>query len=324
MKRLSNVHVLKVDPELGITTEHVKGLAESYATSGVRAPVVVGHPKDNSPAWGWVVSCRGDDTNLYCDVDVTPEFYSLVERGHFRERSVAFYDRKPYVLRHLGFLGATPPAIKGLKELTFSDSDDYKCIAMTIEETNNPDLTEYLAPVALFALSEVLPGVKASDLTQDPVFADDKLSGSVELSDGKRFSYSIVESNGTWVAETKLLNPEMVTLSEKVANLEKQLVLKDNTAKVDQLYGSNKLTEAILSKTECMALVTCSESDIVWKLFNNLPVLVEDTPVSDPKTSEDITLSESDLHNQIVAKATELNLDASNPQDYIKAFTALK
>ena len=323
MIRLSDVHILKVDPELGITSEHIKGLAESYATSGVRAPVVVGHPKDNSPAWGWVLSCREDNDNLFCDIDLSPEFFALVEKGHFRERSVAFYNRKPYVLRHLGFLGANPPAIKGLQELTFSDDDEYECIAMNIEKTKNSNLEDFLAPVALYALSEVLPGVRASNLTQDPVLADGQLSGSVELSDGRRFSYSIVESNGAWVADTKLLNPEVVTLSEKVANLEKQLRVQENTAKVDELYKSNQLTEAILSKPDCLKLVTCSESDTVWKLLNNLPVLVEDTPVPESKTPADITLAENGLHAQVVAKATDMGLDASDPQNYIEAFKAL-
>ena len=323
MIRLSNVHILKVDPELGITSEHIKGLAESYATSGVRAPVVVGHPKDNSPAWGWVLSCREDNDNLFCDIELSPEFFALVEKGHFRERSVAFYNRKPYVLRHLGFLGANPPAIKGLQELTFSDDDEYKCISMDIEETKNSNLDDFLAPVALYALSEVLPGVRASNLTQDPVLADGQLSGSVELSDGRRFSYSIVESDGAWVADTKLLNPEVVTLSEKVAKLERQLTIQENTAKVDELYKSNKLTPAILSKPDCLKLVTCSESDTVWKLLNNLPVLVEDTPVPESKTPADITLAENDLHAQVVAKATDMGLDASDPQNYIEAFKAL-
>lgn len=323
MIRLSDVHILKVDPKLGITSEHIKGLAESYATSGVRAPVVVGHPKDNSPAWGWVLSCREDNDNLFCDIELSPEFFDLVKKGHYTERSVAFYNRKPYVLRHLGFLGGTPPAIKGLQELTFSDDDDYKCIAMTIEETKKSNPKDYLAPVALYTLSEVLPGVKASNLIQDPVFADGQLSGIVELSDGQRYGYTIVENNGAWEADTKLLNPEVVTLSEKVANLERQLTIQENIAKVDKLYDSNKLTEAILPRKDCMALVTCSESDTVWKLLNNLPVLVEDTPVPESKTPADITLAENDLHAQVVAKATELKLDPRNPQDYTQAFIAL-
>lgn len=328
MKRLSDVHVLKADSAVGITSKHIKGLAESYATSGHRAPVVVGHPKDNSPAWGWVISCREDGDNLFCDLDLTPEFYELVERGNFRERSVAFYDQEPYVLRHLGFLGGAPPAIKGLNELTFNDNNIYKCVAMTIEDNQTPGINDFLAPVALYALSEVIPGIKASNMVQEPVMSGGQLSGIVELNDGKRFSYTIVEAGGVWQADTKLLNPEIVTLSEKVANLERQLQVKDNTAKVDALYSSNKLTEAILSKQECLNLVTCSESETIWKLLNNLPVLVEEISVVEPESNHrntvaGFTLSESELHKQVLAKATELKLDANNPQDYIRAFTAL-
>jgi hypothetical protein len=324
MIRLTDVHVLKVDPALDITDKHIKQLAENYQTSGHRAPVVIGHPQKDSPAWGWVVSCRSDNDNLYCDLDLTQEFYKLVKDGHYRERSVAFYDEEPYNLRHLGFLGGQPPAIKGLKELTFSNDREYKCVAMQLEDDQKkPDVSvsDFLAPVTLFALSEVIEGVKASNLVQEPKLEDDTISGVVELSDGKRFSYKIVESNGNWTAETNLLNPELVTLSEKVANLENQLAIAGNTAKVDNLYDSNKLTEAILPKKDCLKLVTCSESQTVWKLFNNLPKLVEDNPLVQDK---EVTLSESStLHEQVVAKATELGLNPNNPTEYIKAFTAL-
>ncbi len=124
MKSIKRVNVLKVDPSVGVTRGMVEGLASSYEESGHRAPVVLGHPKDNAPAWGWVTACEADGDNLFCDLDVTPEFHTLLSEGRFRERSVAFYDSQPPVLRHLGFLGATPPRVKGLEPINLSEYDN--------------------------------------------------------------------------------------------------------------------------------------------------------------------------------------------------------
>lgn len=87
-------------------------------------PVVVGHPADNSPAFGWVErlksETRGGVLTLLARIkDVVPEFEDLVKRGVYRKRSAAFYPDGR--LRHVGFLGAAPPAVKGLADLGFND-----------------------------------------------------------------------------------------------------------------------------------------------------------------------------------------------------------
>ena len=324
MKRLSDVHMLAVSPDLGITPEHITGLADSYSKSSQRAPVVIGHPQTDSPAYGWVVNLNVKDGGLYGDLDLTEKFYDTVKNGFYTERSVAFYNREPYQLRHLGFLGATPPAIKGLKDLTFDDSDtDYKCIAMTTEKST--DFTPFVLPVTYLALSEVLPGLQPKNMTQDPsIDSDGNLSGLVELSDGRKFKYNIVNQQGQWKADTELVNPEVVSLAEKVASLEKQLLVNEFASKVDKIYDSGKLTEAILSKTKCMQLVTCSESDIVWELLTNLPELVEQsTNLEVQNESETVELSENALDKEVIQKALEMGLNPKNLQDYMQAFTAL-
>ena len=328
MKRLSDVHMLAVSPDLGITPEHITGLADSYSKSSQRAPVVIGHPKTDSPAYGWVVNLSVKDGGLYGDLDLTAKFYDTVKNGFYKERSVAFYNREPYQLRHLGFLGATPPAIKGLKDLTFDDSDtDYKCIAMTTEKVpeNSTDFTPFVLPVTYLALSEVIPGLQPKNMTQEPsIDSDGNLSGLVELSDGRKFKYNIVNQQGQWKADTELVNPEVVSLAEKVASLEKQLLVRDSASKVDKIYDSGKLTEAILPKAKCMQLVTCSESDIVWELLTNLPELVEQSTNLEVQTeSETVELSENSLDKEVILKAQEMGLNPKNPQEYMQAFLAL-
>lgn len=336
MITVRNIHVLKPDTEAGITADHIKGLAESYAESGHRAPVVIGHPKDNHPAWGWVKSCRAGDGGLYCDADVTPEFKEFLDAGRFKERSVAFYNSEPPVLRHLGFLGAVPPRIKGLEPITFSESDDDLITQTDILPIKQIMTPEFTRPVVLFALSEAIPGIKASNITSDPVVEGETITGVVELSDGKSYSYTIAkDSQQNWSATTQLRNPEVVTLSEEVAALKGQLATQAATAKAETLYKERKLTEAIFPKQECVKLLTLCEGELatkVEKLLNNLPALVPvsesqpttpETPVR-PEGFDGFQLSDSTFYQQVVSKATELGLNPNNHKDFITALNSLR
>lgn len=96
------------------------------------APVVVGHPKDNHPAFGWVDHLElKDGVVLAHPKQVDAEFAELVEQGKYKKRSASWYlpdspnNPKPgtLYLRHVGFLGAMPPAIKGLKDVQFSEQE---------------------------------------------------------------------------------------------------------------------------------------------------------------------------------------------------------
>ncbi len=85
-------------------------------------PVVVGHPKENGPAFGWVEGLKKqDDTLLAKFKQVEPAFADMVKRGLFKKRSAAFYPDGS--LRHVGFLGAMPPAVKGLPDVAFAEHD---------------------------------------------------------------------------------------------------------------------------------------------------------------------------------------------------------
>jgi len=100
-------------------------------------PMVVGHPKDNAPAYGWVDGLKtevkdGVKVLLMKGKQVVPEFEDLVQKGLYKKRSASFYPDGR--LRHVGFLGAAPPAVKGLADLSFSDDDE--AITFDFEETS--------------------------------------------------------------------------------------------------------------------------------------------------------------------------------------------
>lgn len=86
------------------------------------APAVIGHPQDNGPAYGWVEKIqRAGDVLLAKFKQIEPAFAEMATAGRFKKRSISLYPDGS--LRHVGFLGAQPPAIKGLKDFAFSGDD---------------------------------------------------------------------------------------------------------------------------------------------------------------------------------------------------------
>ena len=111
----------------GNTREWTEGdlqkIVDKYNPEEHEAPVVIGHPKDNAPAFAWVEGLKLQGGKLYMKMkQVAGEFADMLKEGRFKKRSIALYP--DMTLRHVGFLGATPPAVKGLKDIDFTDDGD--------------------------------------------------------------------------------------------------------------------------------------------------------------------------------------------------------
>jgi hypothetical protein len=108
----------------------LRATVAAYDPALHEAPVVVGHPASDQPAYGWIRALTYADGHLSAEPhQVDPAFAELVAAGRFKKVSAAFYtpdapnNPKPgvYYLRHVGFLGAQAPAVKGLRGVQFSD-----------------------------------------------------------------------------------------------------------------------------------------------------------------------------------------------------------
>lgn len=96
------------------------------------APIVVGHPTLNAPAFGWIQQFRRQGSTLQARASrVADEFADLVKRGLYKNRSISFNSDGTF--RHVGFLGAAAPAVKGLEDIQFADKGDF--ITMDTAET---------------------------------------------------------------------------------------------------------------------------------------------------------------------------------------------
>ncbi|MBI3771452.1 MAG: hypothetical protein HY272_01915 [Gammaproteobacteria bacterium] len=83
-------------------------------SAATAAPIVIGHPQVNDPAYGWVNELKRDGDSLFAKFrDVHPEFSKAAEDGAYRKRSVRVYKtpQNGFALEHVGFLGAKRPAI---------------------------------------------------------------------------------------------------------------------------------------------------------------------------------------------------------------------
>jgi hypothetical protein len=86
-------------------------------------PAVIGHPQQDAPAYGRIDGLRrSGDTLLGKFKQVDPKFEEMVKAGRFKKRSVSLYQTaKGWMLRHVGFLGAQPPEVKGLANASFKE-----------------------------------------------------------------------------------------------------------------------------------------------------------------------------------------------------------
>ncbi len=88
------------------------------------APVVIGHPVNNSPAYAWVEQLKRDGERLLAKFNqLDPEFEQLIRDGKYKKVSIALYP--DMMLRHVGYLGAVPPAVKGLKDTNFNSDEAF-------------------------------------------------------------------------------------------------------------------------------------------------------------------------------------------------------
>ncbi len=171
---------------LSFTEADLADAARVYDPTLHEAPIVVGHPAHDLPAYGWVsalVYSDGDidhDPGLYATpAQVNTDFADMVAAGAFKKISAAFYaptapsNPKPgsFYLRHVGFLGAQPPAVKGLRSPSFADGEEGVVVFSEWDDQTNASLWRGLRDwvLAKFGQEEAdkaIPGYQVGSLEQ--------------------------------------------------------------------------------------------------------------------------------------------------------------
>lgn len=261
------------------TREQLEATVKAYNEGDWRAPMVVGHPKGHAPAYGWVGKLSIDDAGEIKVDEVeklNPDFAELMKAGAYRNRSASWYapdhpnNPTPGVwqLRHLGMLGAQPPALKGLGDVEFNDAD-----GVTVEFADYTtstigylfrSLRELL--IAKWGTEEAdkaLPGFHISDLEQAgrdrvaetvPDFSDTTEETTMtpeeiaalqaQAARATQLETDLAAANAARTAAEQ----QVTAFSEQQANARRAVALTDAKAALQPLVNSGKLLPAQLDK----------------------------------------------------------------------------
>lgn len=128
--------------------------AAAYDPARFAAPLVIGHPVDNTPAYGWVARLVVEGDDLFAEVDaIDPLLADAIRVGMYRKISASLYlpespsNPVPGVLylRHVGLLGGAAPAVKGLAPVTLSEGDgvaEFEEVCRNQSEQGDPVMSE--------------------------------------------------------------------------------------------------------------------------------------------------------------------------------------
>lgn len=230
----------------------LRSMAASYSPELREAPLTIGHPKDNLPAYGWVKSvAQNANTLVITPHQVEPQFAQMVSAGRFKKRSASFYTpHSPHnptpghwYLRHVAFLGAQPPAIAGLKDIAFSQDD---AGAVCFSEALSADPADP-APTLIPTPTPTPP------TTQDPTDMSKELQAQLDEANAK-----LQAAN----AATAKAQTEAATATQKAATAEATAASFAEQARADRKAGFVSFAQAqvqagkLLPKDEAMAVAT--------------------------------------------------------------------
>lgn len=243
--------------------------AKAYDPAIHEAPLVVGHPKADLPAYGWVKSLSFSDSGLEAEPDqVNADFAEMVKTGAFKKISASFYTPDSpsnpvpgvYYLRHVGFLGAEPPAVKGLRAPEFSDAADGVIEFSELEFNGYDDMAiaKLFRRIREWFISEkgadvadrVLPDYEIAGLeiaaTQEIV--EDRLENQSSLNpyfnEGNTMSVEDKARLVTLETENVALKKQQADFAEAQIKLRRDAAHADNLAFAEGLVKSGQLLPA--------------------------------------------------------------------------------
>ncbi|AGN38697.1 head maturation protease [Rhizobium phage RR1-B] len=185
--------------ELTYTAADLKAMADGYDYETAPAPVVVGHPSTDAPAFAWAESFDFDATTnrLYATVsEINPAFAEEVKKGTYKKVSLQLFSPDQpanptpgtWYPKHIGFLGGAAPAVSGLKNVAFSSSEGSATFASSFGERGFEETSSILRSLRDFLIEKF--GMEDADKAL-PAYRLEWLSETeIEKQPGSRPSFS--------------------------------------------------------------------------------------------------------------------------------------
>lgn len=205
--------------------EYIDALVKNYEATVFESPVVIGHEEDISsiytndtaPSFGWVKGIGEDEQGVYALTEINTELAEQLEKTvpPYKYISAALYDKNnPYnpkrgkapYLRHIAFLGATPPAIKGLPKMikyseTSEDIRDYTVLFNTkyVEQLNNKETMQTDTELYTEAEEIKIPDASASK---------EEINTFLQQNAADFLSYILMDGETGYIGEISRYEPE--------------------------------------------------------------------------------------------------------------------
>ncbi|MDP0380303.1 peptidase [Glaesserella parasuis] len=273
--------------EVTITVADLKQAVESYNVEFHEAPAVIGHPEHNHPAYAWVKRLELEGDILKAELDqIDPEFAEMVDKGRFKKVSASFYlanspnnpKQGSLYLRHVGFLGAMPPAVKGLRNPVFAEGEEGVVdFSDWTEATLWRRLRDWIiGKHGQEEADKALPDYLVSSIQEDAVREDMKriyeapepnpIFNEPKKPKGERQMSMTPEEIAAMQAENAQLKAEKAQAeAEKVAE-KLEATKEDNASFCENLVTQGKL--APVAKDAALALLNCSATMASGQVVN--------------------------------------------------------
>jgi hypothetical protein len=231
------------------TEDDLQKIVDNY-NSEDPAPIVIGHPQTNAPAYGWIESIKKvADRLIAVPKQLNEKFVDLVKNGSFKKRSISL--SPDFKLNHVGFLGAAAPAVEGLKEIQFASDVELDNYSLDVDE----EVTEESEEVEEETIEEV------TEETTEEIKADTKAPLKVSLdasASNKNFQKSLDELKSIVSSIqqnfSQLSDDEIKKVHSRINELQFSMQVNDFELRLNEKLAYGSLTPAM--KTKIMNVVS--------------------------------------------------------------------
>ncbi|MFK4060302.1 hypothetical protein [Brucella anthropi] len=260
---------------LDYSAADLKAVADAYDYETAPAPIVVGHPDIDAPAYGWVKSFDYDATadRLFANlIDINPEFAAEVKKGSYKKVSLSFFrpdnaaNPAPgaWYPKHVGFLGGAAPAVSGLKNVQFAAEAGDPVFSSDFGERGFEETASLLRMmrdffIEKFGLEEAdkaLPAYRIEwlgEMTIDPP----RVSYAAPLTSPKPKEPNVTKPDDAAFAARET---ELSAREKRLADRERAIAHDDNVAFAENLAKEGKLIPA--NQDKLVALLDALPADV--------------------------------------------------------------
>lgn len=293
------------------TENDLDAMVESFSSKGFEAPVKLGHnkdqEKDGQPAFGWIANIYREGKKLLADfADVPKRVAEAIKNKQYRQVSSEiiwnYKEGMPRVLRAVALLGADIPEVKGLEpldkaEIVFNDNEvDVKYCQIKFEDKwQEPEI--YIFKEVEMETKEYKEKIEALEakVAEFESKVEDGETAKAQLKEFKASARAekIKNTIENWKKEGKVLPAH-----------EKELQSLMESSTEEKVYSEDGKD--------------LSQMDVIVKLFNSMPNLVEFAELAKedgviPESMEFTTVSDE------VDFYTKQYMDKHDIKDYSEA-----